>query len=159
MEALRIFKALGIKPKRTLRVVLFMNEEFGLRGGTRYFEEAADDKPNKYIVAIETDRGGFTPRGFSIDTSGPVLQHIIDWNTFFKPYSTDEFVKGGSGADVYKLKNVGAVCIELIPDSQRYFDFHHSALDTFEGVNKRELEMGAGTIAALIFMFSEYGVK
>ena len=159
MEALRIFKALDIKPKRTIRAVLFMNEEFGLRGGTKYFEEAADDKANKYIAAIETDRGGLTPRGFSIDTAGQVLQKIIGWKTLFAPYSADQFVKGGSGADIYKLKGVGAVCMELIPDSQRYFDYHHSALDVFENVNKRELEMGAGTIASLIFLLSEYGVK
>src|SRR5205823_6552060 len=69
MEIIRLFKKLHLKPKRTIRVVLFMNEEFGLRGGKKYFEEAQKDSVNKYIAALESDRGGFSPKGFEVDTS------------------------------------------------------------------------------------------
>ncbi|SOC78620.1 PA domain-containing protein [Salinimicrobium sediminis] len=156
MEVLRLMKEAGIKPKRTLRVVLFMNEENGLRGGNKYAEEAKKNNES-HIFALESDAGGFTPRGFSIDARQSQFEKIQSWEPLFKPYLIHYFEKGGSGADISPLKNGDIVLAGLRPDSQRYFDYHHAATDTFEAVNKRELELGAATMASLIYLVDKYG--
>jgi hypothetical protein len=158
MEVLRLFKESGIKPKRSLRVVLFMNEENGLRGAKKYVEEAKQKNEN-HIVALESDAGGFTPRGFSFDCSDANFNQILSWQSLFKPYLIHYFEKGGTGADVSPLKTEKNVLAGLRPDSQRYFDYHHASNDTFDAVNKRELELGAGTMTALMYLFDKYGVK
>ena len=156
MEVLRLFKEAGIKPKRTIRVVLFMNEENGLRGGRKYAGEAKTRKEN-HIFALESDAGGFTPRGFSIDARDSQYEKILEWKPLFEPYLIHYFERGGSGADIGPLKNGSTVLAGLRPDSQRYFDYHHAATDTFEAVNKRELELGAATMASLIYLVDKYG--
>ena len=158
MEVLRLLKATGYKPKRTIRVVLFMNEENGLRGGTTYAEQAAKNN-EKHIFALESDSGGFTPRGFSFDCNQANFKQVESWKSLFEPYLVHLFVKGGSGADIGPLKNDNIVLAGLRPDSQRYFDHHHSANDTFAHVNKRELELGAASMASLIYLFDQYGIK
>ena len=157
MEVLRLVKLAGIKPKRSLRVVLFMNEENGLRGATKYAEEAKS-KGENHIFALESDAGGFTPRGFSFQAGDNNFKQIQSWQTLFKPYLIHYFEKGGSGADVSPLKTDSNVLAGLRPDSQRYFDHHHAANDTFEHVNKRELELGAATMTALVYLFDTYGI-
>src|SRR5690606_32388142 len=156
MEVLRLFKELGIKPKRTLRVVLFMNEENGLRGGNKYAEMAKKNNEN-HIFALESDAGGFTPRGFSFDTGDAEFAKIESWKHLFEPYLIHLFERGGSGADIGPLKNGKTVLAGLRPDSQRYFDHHHSDNDTFEHINKRELELGAATMTALVYLVDKYG--
>lgn len=157
MEVLRLVKLAGIKPKRSHRVVLFMNEENGLRGATKYAEEAKS-KGENHIFALESDAGGFTPRGFSFQAGDDNFKQIQSWQTLFKPYLIHYFEKGGSGADVSPLKTNSNVLAGLRPDSQRYFDHHHAANDTFEHVNKRELELGAATMTALVYLFDTYGI-
>ena len=156
MDVLRILKKTGYKPKRTLRVVLFMNEENGMRGGNKY-AEVAREKNEKHVFALESDSGGFTPRGFSIDASEENIEQIQAWKNLFEPYLIHVFQKGGSGADIGPLKDEGIVLAGLKPDSQRYFDYHHAENDTFEQVNKRELELGAATMASLIYLMDKYG--
>ncbi len=155
MEVLRIFKALGIKPKRTIRAVLFMNEENGVKGGEKYAELAKLNK-EKNIAAIESDAGGHTPRGFDF-TDSP--EKFAKWLPYFAPYDIKHFDKGYGGTDIHPLEDTGTVLIGFVPDSQRYFDYHHTDNDVFENVNKRELEMGSATIASLVYLLSEYGVK
>jgi len=156
MDVLRLLKETGYKPKRTLRVVLFMNEENGLRGGKEY-AKVAQSKKEKHIFALESDSGGFTPRGFSIDADPENLKRIQGWRSLFEPYLIHLFQEGGSGADIGPLKNDGIVLAGLRPDSQRYFDHHHAENDTFEHVNKRELELGAATMASLVYLIDKYG--
>ncbi len=156
MDVLRLLKETGYKPKRTLRVVLFMNEENGLRGGKEY-AKVAQSKKEKHIFALESDSGGFTPRGFSIDADPENLKQIQGWRSLFEPYLIHLFQEGGSGADIGPLKNDGIVLVGLRPDSQRYFDHHHAENDTFEHVNKRELELGAATMASLVYLIDKYG--
>lgn len=156
MDVLRLLKATGYKPKRTLRVVLFMNEENGLRGGNKY-AEVAQRKNEKHVFALESDAGGFTPRGFSFDCSEEDFNQVLGWRELFEPYLIHMFVKGGSGADIGPLKDEGIVLAGLRPDSQRYFDHHHAENDTFEHVNKRELELGAATMASLVYLMDKYG--
>lgn len=157
MEVLRLMKVNGYKPKRTIRAVLFMNEENGLRGGTKY-AEVAKSKNENHIFALESDAGGFTPRGFSFDSSDANLDRVLSWKPLFEPYLIHLFHKGYSGADIGPLKNDKIVMVGLVPDSQRYFDHHHAQNDTFEHVNKRELELGAASMASLVYLFDKYGI-
>lgn len=157
MDVLRLLKESGIKPKRSIRVVLFMNEENGLRGGKKY-AEIAKSKNENHIFALESDSGGFTPRGFSFDCSEDVFNKVLGWKDLFKPYLIHYFEQGGSGADIGPLKNDRIVLAGLKPDSQRYFDYHHASTDVFSAVNKRELELGAATMASLVYLFDTYGI-
>ncbi len=156
MEALRVFKTLKLKPKRTLRCVLFMNEEFGLRGGLKYAEEAKNNN-EKHIAAIESDAGGFSPRGFSIDSTMDIINYLGRWKDVLGRYGILEITKGYGGADIGPLKKQGTVTIGLMPESQRYFDYHHADTDTFDKVNKRELELGGAAMAALMYIIAEFG--
>ncbi len=158
IEVLRLFKKLGIKPKRTLRAVMFMNEENGLRGGSEYAKVSKAEGLN-HIFALESDSGGFTPRGFNIDANEESFAHIASWADLFKPYLTNTFNLGGSGADIGPLKRPGIVLAGLFPDSQRYFDYHHTAIDTFDAINKRELELGAATMASIVYLIDKYGIS
>ena len=157
MDVLRLLKTTGYKPKRTIRVVLFMNEENGLRGGNKY-AEVASNKKEKHVFALESDAGGFTPRGFSFDCSDENLKQVQSWKTLFEPYYIHLFEKGYSGADIRPLKDDQMVLAGLRPDSQRYFVHHHAENDTFEHVNKRELELGAASMASLVYLFDKYGI-
>ncbi|HIA12334.1 MAG TPA: peptidase M28 family protein [Rhodospirillales bacterium] len=157
IEVLRLFKALGIKPKRTLRAVMFMNEENGMNGAKEYAAQAKA-KGEKHIVAIESDAGVFTPRGFGIYSEGDGLAKIQKWRPIFEDYNVYQIEKGWGGADINKLKDQGTVLVGFRPDTQRYFDLHHTNSDTFDKVNKRELELGAATMAVLVYLLSEYGL-
>lgn len=158
MDVLRLLKESGIRPKRTIRAVLFMNEENGLRGGRKY-AEVAKSKREKHVFALESDAGGFTPRGFSFQCSDAMLTKIQSWRPLFKPYLIHFFEKGYSGADIGPLKDDDIVLSGLRPDSQRYFDHHHASNDTFEHVNKRELELGAASMTSLVYLMDKYGTQ
>jgi len=158
IEILRAFKALNYKPKRTIRFVLFANEENGLRGADKYAEEAKT-KGEKHIFALESDAGGFTPRGFGFNMPEEKFQEVMKWKELIAPYGCSEFRRGGGGADIGPLgRTFGTPLAGLSPDSQRYFDFHHARNDVFEAVNKRELELGAINMAALIYLVDKYGL-
>jgi hypothetical protein len=158
MEVLNIFKNIGYKPKNTIRVVLFMNEENGGRGGKKYEELSKANNENP-IFALESDSGGFSPRGFSFDTDQANLTKILTWKGLFEPYLIHSFTKGHSGADIEPLTSAKIIKAGLHPDSQRYFDYHHAANDKFDGVNKRELELGAATMAALMYLIDQNGLQ
>ena len=151
MDVLRILKKINYKFNRTLRVVLFMNEENGQRGAIEYFNISKKKKTN-HLVAIESDAGGFTPRGFSINSNDLKFNKILSWKKYFEKYQVHYFVRGLSGVDIEYLKNENNVLVGLRPDSQRYFDYHHSSSDIFETVNQRELELGTAAIASLVFL-------
>lgn len=158
IEILRTFKALGYKPKHTIRFVLFMNEENGLRGGTKYADEAKEKK-EKHVFALESDAGGFTPRGFSFGGNEEQLKKAQSWIPLMYPYGVYFIENGGGGADVSPLNRTFKTPVsELSPDSQRYFDYHHARNDVFENVNKRELELGAINMAAFIYLVDKYGL-
>ncbi len=158
MDVLRLLKETGIKPKRSIRVVLFMDEEYNGTGAIKYAAEVKRNNEN-HVFALESDSGGFTPRGFSFDCSDANFNQVLSWQELFKPYLIHYFEKGGSGSDVGPLKTDKNVLAGLRPDSQRYFDYHHASNDTFDAVNKRELELGAATMTALVYLFDKYGVK
>ncbi len=158
LEILRAFRALGYQPKRTIRFVLFANEENGLRGGNKYAEEAKE-KGEKHIFALESDAGGFTPRALGFTMSEEQFRKVSGWRELVAPYGCNEFVRGGGGADIGPLNRaLGTPMASLNPDSQRYFDIHHARSDVFESVNKRELELGAINMAAIIYLVDKYGL-
>jgi hypothetical protein len=160
MDVLRILQQVGYQPRHTIRCVLFMNEENGLRGGKAYAAEAIR-KGETHLCAIESDAGGFTPRGFTFDSEEIVFGRFFDavkaFEPLFEPYGLT-ISKGGSGADINPLKVTNALLSGYSPDSQRYFDYHHTADDTFDKVNKRELELGAASMAALVYLIDKYGL-
>lgn len=158
IEVLRILKTMGYKPKRTLRAVMFMNEENGLRGGLEYAKQAEIKKEN-HIAAIESDRGGFTPRGFTMTAPDAVKAKIKSWRSLLEPYGLSDFDQEGGGADISPLAPQGTVLIGFLPDSQRYFNYHHTPEDTFDKVDKRELELGAAAMTALTYLIDQYGLK
>lgn len=158
IEILRAFKAIGYQPKRTIRFVLFANEENGGRGGSKYAEEAKA-KNEKHIFALESDAGGFTPRGLGLTGTAAQFQKFLSWKELIAPYGASEFKQGGGGSDIGPLnRTFGTATGSLNPDSQRYFDIHHARNDVFENVNKRELELGAVNMAALLYLIDKYGL-
>ena len=157
IEVLRIMKALGYKPKRTIRAVMFMNEENGLRGGLKY-AELAEATGEKHIAAMESDRGGFRPIGFGISGTDAQQEKLIGWKSLFAPYQIYLFKKGGGGADISPLRRQGVPTIGYLPDSQRYFKYHHTGIDNFETVNQRELELGAAAMASVIYLIDQHGL-
>ncbi len=156
IEALRLLRQLGLKPKRTIRAVAFMNEENGGRGGQAY---AAKDRPGEtHIAAIESDMGGFMPRGFGVGTDSIRFQKIARWAHLFSYIWADRIVPGGGGSDISWLGPKGVPQISLLPETQRYFDYHHSDSDTIDKVNERELELGGACLAILTYVLAQEGV-
>lgn len=163
MHSIQVFEtliALGYKPKRTLRCVMFMNEENGLAGGKTY---AAESNKNEefHLAAIESDLGGFTPRGFGCSAMDevfkPYLAKFQAFEKFLDPYDL-HLKAGGGGADIGPLKSQGGLLIGLRPDPQRYFDLHHTKNDHIGMVNKRELELGAAAMTALVYLIDQFGL-
>lgn len=158
IEILRAFTALNYQPRHTLHFVLFANEENGTRGAEGY-AASAKEKGEQHVFGLESDAGGFTPRGFSLSAAPDDMSKLNQWLPLFKPYGVTEFVNEGAGADVEPLHETFKTPVaELRPDSQRYFDVHHAASDVMENVNMRELKLGAINMAALIYLVDQYGL-
>lgn len=158
MEVLRTLKGLGYRPQRTIRIVLFINEEFGNDGGETY---AAECKKAglAHVAALESDGGGFTPRGFSCELSDTQYAQFVSWRPLLEPYGLHLYRRGGSGVDIRPLRDDRIGLFGLSVDTQRYFDYHHSNNDVFEQVNRRELELGAASMAALVYLIDQYGLQ
>lgn len=164
VHSIQVFETLrqiGYKPKRTLRCVMFMNEENGLGGGKAYAENAAKNH-ERHIAAIESDSGGFTPRGFTADAAETsftdYFARIMQWSALLEPYYL-LISKGGSGADINPLKEQGGLLIGFRTDSQRYFDFHHTSQDRISVVNERELKLGGAAMTSLVYLLDKYGLE
>jgi carboxypeptidase Q len=153
LEAMRILKELNYKPKHTLRLVFFMNEENGNRGGESY-ATIVKELGEKQIAALESDRGGFAPRGFTCSGNEDQVNLLKSFEPNFTSYDLHIFDAGGSGVDIGPLRKTypDIALFGFVPDSQRYFDFHHAPSDVFENVNKRELELGAAAIGSFLYL-------
>ncbi len=159
IEVIRTLKAIGYKPKYTIRAVLFMNEENGNKGGHAYADSAIAKKEN-HLVAFESDAGGFSPRGIGLEMSDAQKAHIRKYKDLFMPYNVYDFDHEEGGVDISPLKYKYKVPLAgLLPDSQRYFDYHHTANDVFEVVNHRELKLGAVTMAQFVYLVCEHGLE
>lgn len=161
LQVMQTLKDLNYQPKRTIRCVMFMNEENGLAGGKKYAKES-NLKKEFHLAAIESDAGGFTPRGFGFSAEEKVFKgyynNILEWRSLLEPYGI-HFEVGGGGADINPLKSQQGILIGLRPDSQRYFDYHHTAIDLIDAVNQRELELGAAAMTSLVYLIDNYGIK
>jgi len=157
IEALRLIKELGLKPKRTIRAVMFMNEENGLRGGKAY-PVAPERQGEKHIAALESDRGGFAPRGITIAADSVVVRRVQSWRPLFEILSAGQLDPGYGGVDISPLMDRGIPGFGLHPEGHRYFDYHHSANDTIDKVNARELEMGAVVEALFCYIVAQEGL-
>ena len=161
IEILRAFNAIGYKPKRTIRIVLFANEENGGKGAAKYAEEAKAKK-EKHVMAMESDGGAEYPRGFSCGMTKEQFAKVDSWKKYFEPLDADKFSfseGGGGGADIGPLQtNFKTAQFGLGTTGQRYFDMHHSALDVFEKVNAQELHLGAAVMATMVYLVDKYGL-
>jgi carboxypeptidase Q len=160
IDVLRAFKALKQQPQHTLRCVLYMNEENGAKGAIEY-ARIAQAKNEKHLVAIESDRGAFAPEGFEFDHADTTLiskrlARLQTWKPLFAPYHVHWFEQGFAGVDINKLKDQQIDLMGYTPDSQRYFDYHHTANDTFDKINRRELSLGSATISSIIYLIDKY---
>jgi carboxypeptidase Q len=155
IEAVRLLRRLGIRPARTIRAVMFMNEENGLRGGKAYAVDSARSRET-HIALIESDRGGFAPRGFTGDSTG--LPALLRWKPLFDVIDAGRIVPGGGGADISPLAARGVPSFGLDPENHRYFDYHHSDNDTIDKLNQRELDYGAIASALLCYLIAEHGL-
>lgn len=154
-DVLRIFKDLKIQNKRSIRAIMYMDEELFQSGGQAY---AAYSKTHnvKNFFAMEADAGGFTPIGFNIDAAEEISQQIKSFQPLLLPYGIYYIEDGGSGVDIAPLKNLGVPLMGYRTDPQRYMDLHHSAYDSFDKVHIRELQMGSGNMAAIVYLIDKY---
>ncbi|MFY0643584.1 MAG: M20/M25/M40 family metallo-hydrolase [Bacteroidia bacterium] len=164
MEALRVLLATGYRPRHSIRVILFMNEENGNEGGKHYADYALSAE-EEHLLAMETDRGGFSPRGFSIDGTDLQVRMIDQLELLLEPYGLHYFEAGYAGVDIAPLKadrdkvHPQLLMVGLVPDPQRYFDYHHTEEDVFETVNQRELELGGASMSALLYLLDRHWNK
>jgi hypothetical protein len=151
----------GYKPKRTIRCVLFMNEENGLKGARKYADEAIA-KDEFHLAAIEADGGCGTPQAFGCSAGAgyELDKHLAYMSTYMgllEPYFV-QLQPGGGGADIGPLKPTAGLLIGLRVDGSRYFDYHHSHRDVLENVHPRELASGSAALASFIFLIDQYGI-
>lgn len=157
MDVLRMFRQLGIAPRHSLRVVLFTNEENGMRGAYEY-ASMVRESGEKHVFALESDSGGFAPRGFTVQATPEALAQLRDWLPLFRPWLIHFMEVGGGGVDIGPLGPFGIPLIGLDVEDHRYFNYHHAASDTFDKVDRRELQMGAAAIASLTYLIDRYGL-
>ncbi len=157
-DVLRIFKELNIQNIRTIRAVMFMDEEMFQAGGKAYADFVGQSGKRPYL-ALEVDEGAFTPEGFSVDAPDSVVNKLHAFKSLLEPYGIKYIRKGGGGVDIYPLKNLGVPLVAYVTDPQRYFDMHHSGNDTFDKINYRELNLGTGCVTTLIYLIDKYGVE
>lgn len=152
-EVLRLFKQLGLQHKRSIRVILFMDEELYQSGGKAYASFTKENKIKNYL-AMESDAGGFSPRGFTV--SERILDKVLEYKHFLEPYGIETITAGGGGTDVGPLSALNVPLAGYRPDMQRYFDFHHNANDKFENVNFREMQLGSAAMTSLIYLIDQF---
>lgn len=153
-EAVRLLQRLGLRPRRTLRVVLWTNEENGLRGARAYRDTHAAEL-EQHMLAIESDGGVFAPRGFSVAGSDAAIAMIADIASLLGPIGATAVRRGGAGADVGPLVDRGVPGAGLVVDGTRYFWFHHSESDTFDKVDAREMAECVAAMAVLAYVVAE----
>jgi len=155
IEVLRLFKKLNINPRHTIRAVLFMDEEIMQSGGKEYAKQAKKNN-EKHLVALESDGGGDLPIGFSIDADDSVIAKIQTFQKLLNLYGVHHIKKGWGGVDIGLLKKQGVPLIGLNLNLHRYMEYHHSANDTFDKINMRELQLGSASMASLVYLLDKY---
>lgn len=154
-EALRLLKNLGLQPKRTIRVVLFTNEENGLAGGNAY-RDAHRGELDKHVLALESDSGVFKPRGFGFTGSDAARKTLAEIASLLKPLGADAIGAQGGGADIGPSVAAGKIpSASLEVDGSRYFLLHHTPADTVDKLNPKDLADNAAAIAFLAYVVAD----
>ena len=156
IAAVRLLQKLGLAPRRTIRAVMFMNEEFGGSGGRDYAASKLREGET-HLAALESDRGGFLPLAIGIGLGPEEFEGFRKWEPLFRSVGLQRLQRGGGGVDIGPLGVGGTILCGLVPDSQRYFDVHHSAKDVIESVNPRELELGTIAMALWAYIVAQEG--
>jgi len=159
MESLRILKALGLHPRRTIRAVLFVNEENGVAGGRGYALRHRDEMKN-HVAAIEADSGAFHPLGFTsvraTDERGARMNaRLADALSLLAPIGASRRRDGGGGADIGPMAEFGVPQIGLDVDERTYFDYHHTESDTFDKVSKDDLDLCVAALATTAYVIAD----
>jgi hypothetical protein len=158
LEVLRAFKVAGLVPKRTVRVILFAAEEFGMVGGKEYARQAIRAK-ERHFGSIESDSGGFAPQGFrGGGARRDVVKRLQTWLPYLQPLKAAAITSGPGWSEAAALQEHGMLAFALAPDPTHYFDVHHSALDRIEAVNQAELTDGAAALAVFTYLLAEQGI-
>lgn len=154
IDVCRAIVKLNLRPRRTVRCVLYMTEELGGIGGDEYARVAGEAKEN-HVMAVESDRGGFAPKRFSVSGTPEQIAELQASVGLFSATGIESFAEGEAGVDVAPLAEHGALTMELVPDGSRYFDFHHAATDRFEAVDANEFRAGGAALASLVYYFAD----
>jgi len=158
MQAITVLRQLGLQPRRTIRVVLFTNEENGVRGAEAYAAEHAAELP-KTVLAVESDGGGFSPRGFSLDAPpellAPAAKTLGEIVQLLAPLQATRVITGFAGTDVSPMIPAGVPALELLTDNRTYFDIHHTEADTLDKVDPQQLADDVAAVAALAYVVAD----
>ena len=153
-EAVRLMHKLGMRPRRTVRLVLWTNEENGLRGAKNYAERHRLELP-KHVLAMESDDGAFQPTGFAFKGGEQAKAVIGQVGALLGGIQADRIVSGGGGSDVEQLAPAGVPAMELTVEGSKYFWFHHTAADTPDKVNPKELSQCAAAMAVMAYVLAD----
>lgn len=153
-QVLNVLKKLGLRPRRTIRVVFWTNEENGLRGGQKYMENQGENV-NNHILAIESDAGVFKPKGFGFTGSEPARKMIEDIATLLNPIESGQILRGGGGADIGPLMQKGVPGMGLNVDGTKYFWYHHTHADTPDKLDPREMALCVATMAVMAYVVAD----
>lgn len=153
-QAIKLIKDLGIKPKRTIRAVMWTNEENGLRGGEAYRDVHFNELDN-HVLAMESDAGVFKPSGFGFSGSDKAFNMLQDIGTLLKRIESGIITKGGGGADIGPIMREGVPGMGLKVDGSRYFWYHHTPADTFDKVDKDEFNRCVATMAVMAYVVAD----
>ena len=153
-EALRIIKKLGLRPRRTIRVVLYTNQENGLKGGVGYHDAHKAELAN-HVFALETDGGTFRPEGFGVTASDAALATLEELAKLLEPVGATRISKGGGGADIGPIMREGVPGAGLDVEGSRYFHYHHTPADTLDKVDPKDLKLCTAAIAILAYLVAD----
>jgi carboxypeptidase Q len=152
-EVLRVLQRLGLRPRRTIRVVLWTNEENGLRGGTAYRETHADQVDN-HVLAIESDGGVFKPTAFGFTGSEAAMEIVREIGQLLEPIDVG-ITSGGGGADIGPLMRAGVPGMGLTVDGSRYFWYHHTDADTVDKLNPTDMALCVAALAVMSYVVAD----
>jgi carboxypeptidase Q len=154
-DALRLMKKLGLKPRRTIRVVLFTNEENGTRGGNGYRDQHAQEAAN-HILSVESDSGVFAPARLGFSGSEAARKTIAEIGSLLTALGMQEIVAGGGGADIGPISTLGKVpMMAYSGDSNKYFTIHHTPADTVDRIDPQEVSKAAAALSAMIYVVAD----
>jgi carboxypeptidase Q len=157
-QAVKLIKDLGLKPKRTIRAVMWTNEENGLRGGEAY-RDAHMDNIDNHILAMESDAGVFKPSGFGFTGPDESMKILQDIGSLLYRIDSGKITKGGGGADIGPIMREGVPGMGLKVDGSKYFWYHHTNADTFDKVDKDEFNRCVASMAVMAYVVADMDEK